>query len=69
MPKTCYCGLKPSRRICKYMLLTLILAYFPVKRNIRKKGRDECTLLFFHNHTYQGGTGKFIYKALTLDNR
>ena len=25
--------------------------------------------IFFHNHNYQGGTGKFIYKALTLDNK
>ena len=25
--------------------------------------------IFSHNHNYQGGTGKFIYKALTLDNK
>ena len=28
--------------------------------------------IFFHNHNYQGGTvyiGKFIYKALILDNK
>ena len=25
--------------------------------------------VFFHNHNYQGGTRKFIYKVLVLDNK
>ena len=25
--------------------------------------------IFFHNHNYQGGAGKFISKALILDNK
>ena len=25
--------------------------------------------IFFYNHHYLGGTGKFIYKALILDNK
>ena len=25
--------------------------------------------IFFHNHNYQGGIGKFIYRALMLDNK
>ena len=25
--------------------------------------------IFFHNHSYQGGTGKFIYKASILDSK
>ena len=25
--------------------------------------------IFFHNHNYQGDTGKFIYKPLILDNK
>ena len=24
---------------------------------------------FLHGHNYQGGTGKFIYRALILDNK
>ena len=33
--------------------------------------QEEAWLLyiFFYNHNYQGGTGKFIYKALILDNK
>ena len=43
MPKTCYFGLKSSRRICKHALITHLLAYIFVKRKVRKKGRDRCT--------------------------
>ena len=42
-------------------------SYILEKRNIRKKEHSQCT--FFHNHNYQGGTSKFIYKALILDNK
>ena len=38
----------------------------------KKKCTEEGVWLlyiFFHNHNYQGCTGKFIYKALILDNK
>ena len=43
MPKTCYCGLKSSRRTCKQALFVPLLVYIFVKRNINKKGHDRCT--------------------------
>ena len=54
MPKTCYYGLKSIGRICRYALITPLLAYI---------------LYTFYNHDYQGGIGKFIYKASILDNK
>ena len=68
MPKMCYCGLKPRKRICKYALITPLLAHIFVKRNVRKKGRGCCALIFFCNYNYQGGTGEFIYKASIIGN-
>ena len=55
MPKTCYCGLKSSRRICKYalrrickyaliMLLLAYVLYIFVKRNVHKQ--DVVTVHF-----------------------
>ena len=41
MPKTCYCGLKSSNRICKYALIMPHLAYIYVK-NVHKKRRGCC---------------------------
>ena len=64
MPKTCYYGLKSRRRICKYALITSLLAYIFVKRNVRKKGHGHC--IFFQNHNYHR---EFVYKALILDNK
>ena len=63
MPKMCYCGPKLSRIICKYVLITPLLAYIFVKRNIWKRG-----VVIAHFHP-QGGTGKFIYKASILNNK
>ena len=31
--------------------------------------RAKLLYIFFHNHNYQGGSGKFIYKASILDNK
>ena len=40
--------------------------YIFVKRNVHKKG---VVYIFFHNNNYQGGTGKFIYKASIIGNK
>ena len=68
MPKTCYCALKLSRRIYKYALITPLLVYNFAKGSVCKKGTWSLDI-FFHNYNYQGGTGKFIYKASILDNK
>ena len=67
MPKVCYCGLKSSKRICKYALIMPLLAYIFVKRNMQEGVWLLC--IFFHNHNYQIDTGEFIYKALILGNK
>ena len=56
---------------CKYVMIMPLLANIFVKRNVRKKGHGWfCSLyIFFHNHHYQGGTGKSINKALISDNK
>ena len=61
----CYCGLKSNKRICKYALITPLLAYIFVKRNVRKKGVVALQFLL----QSQGGTGEFMYKALILGNK
>ena len=63
----CYCGLKSSKRICKYTLITPLLAYIFVKRNVTRGVWLLC--IFFCNNKYQGGTFKFIYKALVIGNK
>ena len=67
MHTMCYCGLKSNRRICKYALIMPLLAYSFVKKCAQEK--VWWLYIFFHNHNYLGGTGKFIYKALILDMR
>ena len=67
MPKTCYCGLKSSRKICRYVLITSLLAYIFVEKHMQEGAWSM--YIFFHNHSYQGDTGKFIYKASMLDNK
>ena len=64
MPKTCYCGLKSNKKICKCAVITPLLAYIFAKRNLHK----GCTF-FFHNYNYQGDTGKCINKVAILDNK
>ena len=69
MSKMCYCGLKSSRRICKHALITPLPS---CKHFCKKKHMQEGVWLlyiFFHNHSCQGGTGKFIYKASILDSK
>ena len=65
MPKMCYCGLKSGNGIHKYALITSLLAYIFVKRNVHKKGCGCCAFLL----QSQGGTGEFMYKALILGNK
>ena len=43
MPKTHYCGLQSSTRICKYALITPLLVKNFVKRNLCKKRCGCCT--------------------------
>ena len=43
------------------------LAYIFVKRSVHQK--ELVTEIFFRNHNYQGGIGKFIYEASILDNK
>ena len=43
MPKMCYCRLKSIRRICKHALITPLLPYIFVKRNVHKQGHGCCT--------------------------
>ena len=42
MPKMYYCGLKSSKRICKYALIASLLVFIFVKRNVHKKGGGCC---------------------------
>ena len=67
MTKICYCGLQSSRRICKYVLIMPLLAYIFVKKCTQEGAWS--LYIIFHNHNYQGGIGKFIYKALILGNK
>ena len=41
--KACYCGLESIKRIWKYTLITPLLVYICVERNIRRKGRGQYT--------------------------
>ena len=45
-------------------MITPLLAYIFVKEMYTWRG-----LVAVHNHNYQGGTGKFIYKTSILDNK
>ena len=67
MSKACYWGLKLSIRKCKQVLIK----FLPVNIFVKAKyARGAWSLyIFFHNHNYLGGTGKFIYKASILDNK
>ena len=67
MAKMYYCGQKCSRRICKYASITPLLTYCFVKEMYRR--RSMVAVILFHNHNYQGSTGKFIYRASILDNK
>ena len=68
MPKTCYCGLQSSRRICKYALIMPLLAHIICTKKHTQEG-VWLLYIIFHNHNYQGGIGKLIYKALILGNK
>ena len=68
MPITCYCGEISSKRICKYVLITPPSCLHFCKKK-RTQGGAWSLYIFLHNHNYQRGAGKFIYKALILDNK
>ena len=57
MPKKCYCVIISSNRICKYALITPLLAYIIVKRNVYKSGLVAVHFLL----QSQGGTGESVY--------
>ena len=69
MPKTCYYGLKSNRKISKYELITPLLAYIFVKRNIPKKGHGRSTFSFTITIIREVHAHEFIYKALILDHK
>ena len=69
MPKMCYCGLKSSRRINKYVLIKQLLAYIFAKRNVHKKGHDGCTFSSTITIIREVQVFIYMYKALILDNR
>ena len=61
MPTMCYCRLQSSRRVCKYALIMPLLAYIFKKEMYARRGMVAVHIL--------PHTGKFIYKALILDNK
>ena len=67
MPKTCYCGLKPSKRIFKYTSITPLLVYILEKKHMQEGKWLLC--IFFCNHNYQEGTGELLHKASILGNK
>ena len=69
MSKTCYCGVKSSKRTRKYALLTLLLAYVFVKRNVHKKGHGHCTFSSTIKIIREVQVNLSVYKALILDNK
>ena len=64
MPKTCYCGLKLTNKVCKYALIMPLLAYiFVEKKTYARRGVTAVHFLL------QGGTGEFMYKTSRLGNK
>ena len=66
MPKMCYCGLKSSRRICKYALIMSLLAYIFVKRSVCKKRCDGRTFSSTISLKTAKWFLKYSYPALRL---
>ena len=64
MPTMCYCRLQSSRRVCKYTLIMPLLAYIFKKEIYARRG-----MVAVHILPQSQCTGKFIYKALILDNK
>ena len=62
-----HCGLKLSKRIWKMHQPYLFLLYFCKKKHMQ----EGVWLLYisFQNHNMQAGTGKFMYKAMIINEK
>ena len=68
----CYCGLNSS----KIIMLQTCVKHALIMPSLHVFCKNKCTqegawllYIFFQNHNYNEGTGKFIHKASILDSK